>query len=93
MEGLPPELHHAMCAYLPPKDLPNYRLVSKTFASIGAARLFEQARFHATFVNFDRVVCLSSHAELHMWQEYRLGRKCVGHRQRYSRLRRIQGAY
>jgi hypothetical protein len=67
MDHMPPELHHEVCAYLLPEDLPTYRLVNKTFASVGAARLFQQVRFHASFASFDRVVYLSTHAELHKY--------------------------
>jgi hypothetical protein len=61
METIPPELHYEVYEHLPLEDLPNYRLVSKSFATIGATRLFRQLIFHPSYHSFDRILAVASH--------------------------------
>jgi hypothetical protein len=48
MDLLPTELLHQIALHLPPSDLPNYRLISRLYASIGADLLFENFLFQPT---------------------------------------------
>jgi len=70
MDRLPPELHHQVCGYLPPKDLPNYRLVDKQFAAIGAPVVFRQVTFHSSHASVDRLHAIAADPVLRKHLKY-----------------------
>jgi hypothetical protein len=45
---IPLEILRIITQYIPRSDLPNYRLVNKTFATIGAEALFQEILFHCS---------------------------------------------
>lgn len=52
---LPPEVHCIIAQYVHSVDLPNYRLVSKQLAEIGAPELFSAITFHCSSASTSRV--------------------------------------
>jgi hypothetical protein len=65
MEGLPTELHLQVCEYIPLNDLPNYRLINRTFSANGAVKLFRRFIFHASHATIRRLHAVAAHPNLH----------------------------
>jgi hypothetical protein len=61
VDRIPPELHHRVCKYLSLTHLHSYRLVNKHFGSVGAANLFRQLVFHASFASVGRIHNIAAH--------------------------------
>lgn len=62
MNSCPPEVVHVICSLLLPKDVANFRLVSKDLAVIGGHYLIDRIRFNASTSSVERLIGLSNHA-------------------------------
>jgi hypothetical protein len=64
---LPPEVHRVIAQYVSALDLPNYRLVDKMFAEIGAEHLFEKIPFHCSSASLARIECIKKAEHLNKY--------------------------
>jgi hypothetical protein len=62
---LPPEVHLIIARHIDLADLPNYRLVSKSCAQIGAPELFREIAFHCSSASMARAEAINACEHLH----------------------------
>lgn len=61
---LPPEIHRIVAQNIHSLDLPNYRLVNKACAEIGAKELFQTIIFHCSSASIERVKTIKTNQNL-----------------------------
>ncbi|RYP79094.1 hypothetical protein DL771_000072 [Monosporascus sp. 5C6A] len=61
MDNIPPEILHIVCSLLSIDDIINFRLVSKTFADIGAAYMLPEVTFYMHEEELKRLRDISLH--------------------------------
>lgn len=61
---LPVEIHQLIISYLDIEDLQRYRLANQRLARIGAKKLFNTVKFHASMNSTGRIISLANHGVL-----------------------------
>ncbi|KAH7384675.1 hypothetical protein BKA66DRAFT_608839 [Pyrenochaeta sp. MPI-SDFR-AT-0127] len=61
---LPPEVHRILARYINSQDIPNYRLLNKCCAEIGAEELFQTITFHCSGASIARVKAIKGNEHL-----------------------------
>ncbi|KAI0405535.1 hypothetical protein F4802DRAFT_174009 [Xylaria palmicola] len=61
MDGIPPEILYLIFSHLYPGDMPDIRLVNRTFANVGAAYMLPTVSFSLCKAGLDRLEAISLH--------------------------------
>ena len=61
MDSVAPEILHIVCSFLGTADVPNFRLVGRAFADIGAAYMLPEVTFFLNETELERLRDISRH--------------------------------